>query len=255
MRLIGFKISLLAVFINTAIIYAQNVSIEISQLSIIDKHLEINYDFIKAKKNHRFEVSVEINNSNGEKINARTVSGDLGPNITIENNKKIIWDYNADGLVINEDVEVFVVAKQSTVSGTVSGAGCVFKSLLMPGLGMSSIEKGKPYWILGLIGYGTLGTAIYLNSSSNSNYNKYLNTIDVTESNNYFNKSQSQKDLSKAFAIGAIGTWSFSIIWTIIKVNQHNNSIAKNLNLRKFDIYSCVDPIGKKPLIGFKYNF
>jgi hypothetical protein len=254
-KLIGLKITLLAVFINTAILYAQNVSIEISELSIVDKHLEINYDFIKAKKNHRFEVWIDVSNSNGDKLSARTFTGDIGANLNGLGGKKIVWDYNADGLVINDEIEVFINAKQSTVASRISGGKSILQSLLMPGLGMSYIDKGKPYWLIGFVGYGTLATSIYLNSSSKNNYNKYLNTIDIEESTKYFDKSQSQKDLSRAFTIAAIGTWSFSLIWTVIKTNQHNKALTSNFKENKLKLYSNIDPLSKKPLLGVQYNF
>jgi hypothetical protein len=236
-------------------IKAQNVAIETTRLAIVDKRLEIDYNFIKVKKNQRFEVWAEINNSQGNKLDAKAFSGDVGSNLLGGSGKKIFWDYNADGLVMNDEVEVIINAKINTVAGTISGGKCFFQSTIIPGLGMSTIDKGKPYWLISVLGYGAIGTSIYLNSSSNSYYDKYKLSTDQTEATNYFNKSQSQKDLSKVFAYTAIGTWSISLIWTFIKVKQHNNSIATSNKSQRFFMYTLIEPYTKKPMLGIKYKF
>jgi hypothetical protein len=246
---------LLAFIIFSSEIKAQTVSIETTQLQIVDKKLEISYDVIKAKKTDRFEVWVEIKNAEGEKINARTLSGDIGENQLGGSDKRIIWDYNADGLVLDENVSVAVHANQSTLAGAVNTGSCILKSLVMPGLGISSIEKGKPYWLLGVVGYASLGTSIALRSSYKSNYDKYLNTSDATEASDYLQKSQSQQNTSTILMYTAIGTWSVSMIWTIIKANKRNKSLASNSWNNQFDFYTRMDPISRRPLLGFQYNF
>ncbi len=240
--------------INTRI-KAQSVSIETTNLEIVDKRLEINYDVNKTKKNNRFEVWVDITNTKGEKINARTFSGDLGPNIIGGKGKKIIWDYNADGIVLDEEVEIVVVAKMSNIVGSVSTGKCFLQSMIMPGMGISSIEKNKPFWLLGIAGYASLGSSIYLRSSYKSNYEKYLTALDQQEQTDYYNKSQSQKELSNILVYTAIGTWTVSAIWTLIRAKQHNASIASNTVYMRFKLYSAYDPVSKKPLLGLRYNF
>jgi hypothetical protein len=234
---------------------AQTVAIETTRLAIVDKRLEIDYNFLKAKKNQRFEVWVEITNSQGIKIDAKTFSGDVGTNLLGGSGKKIIWDYNTDGLVMNDEVEVIINAKITTVTGAISGGKCFFQSIIIPGLGMSTVDKGKPYWLISVLGYGAVGTSIYLNSSSKTYYDKYKLSTDQTEATNYFNKSQSQKDMSKVFAYTAIGTWSISLIWTIIKVKQHNNSMATVNKRQRFSMYTSIEPYTKKPMLGIKYKF
>jgi hypothetical protein len=246
---------LLTFIIFISEIKAQTVIIETTQLQIVDKKLEISYNFIKSKKNQRFDVWVDINNQKGIPINARTLSGDIGANLTGGAAKKIVWDYNADGLVLDEEVEVFVNSKITTVAGAVSTGKCFTRSLLMPGMGLSTIEKDKPFWIIGVVGYASLGTALYLNSSYQSTYNKYLEETDQTERKDLYDKSISQKNMSKVFLYTAIGTWSISLIWTVAKARGYNNSLTSNAAKRRFDFYTQFDPINKKPLLGIKYIF
>jgi hypothetical protein len=253
--LITFSATLLIGCIQFYNLNAQNVVIETTNLAIIDKRLEINYEILHAKKTHRFEVWVEIKNAAGEKINARTLSGNIGENQLGGNDKRIIWDYNADGLVLDEDVSVVVHGTQSTLAGAVNTGSCILKSLIMPGLGISSIEKGKPYWLLGVVGYASLGTSIALRSSYKSNYDKYLNTSDAAEASDYLNKSQSQQSTSTIMLYTAIGSWSVSMIWTIIKATRRNKSLASNNWNNHFNFYTCLDPISRKPLLGLHYEF
>lgn len=236
-------------------ILAQNPTIETTRLEIVDKRLEIAYDVLKSKKNTRLEVWVDIYNSRGEKINARTFSGDIGSNLEPGKEKIISWDYNADGLVLDEEVEVFVKAKVTTIAGTISTGKTLALSTLVPGLGISAVEKNKPFWLLGVFGYASVGSSLYLNSSYKSNYDKYLKATDSQEAQNYFTKSENQQQLSKVMAYTAIGTWSVSIIWTILRTRQHNKSIGLIQKENGFMFYSRLDPVFKKPMIGFYYTF
>jgi hypothetical protein len=254
-KLSYFKMVLaLIVALNTKLV-AQHTFIQTNKLIVVDKKLEINYDLLKAKKNQRFEVWVDVSNSKGDELEANTFSGDVGPNLVGGAGKKIYWDYNADGLVMDEDIEVVVKAKLTTIMTTVSGGKCFFQSLIIPGMGLSAVEKGKPFWIIGIIGYGALGSSLNLNSSSKSYYDKYKKTTDPVEATTFYNKSQSQGSLSNVMAYTAIGTWSLSLIWTLVKVNQHNKSITYNTFFRNMDVYSYTDPISKKPLVGLRYHF
>ncbi len=236
-------------------INAQKVSIETTNLSIIEKRLQIDFDVLKSKKSDRFEIWVDINNEAGDKIPARTFSGDVGENLLGGKDKRIIWDYNADGLALDEEVTVFVNARQSTLTGAVSTGKVFFQSVALPGWGISSIEKGKPYWLLGVIGYAALGSSIALRSSYKSNYEKYLDTNDPAEATDYYNKSQSQKNTSGILMYTAIGTWSIALIWTLAKASKNNKSVVWDHNNHKFMWYTTIDPKSKKPLLGFQYKF
>ncbi|RLD85884.1 MAG: hypothetical protein DRJ07_02125, partial [Bacteroidetes bacterium] len=89
---------------------AQSVKVETSNLEIVNNKLIIDYNFIKSKSTQRFNVWVEITKSTGEKINAQSFSGDIGDDLKGGENKQIIWDYNKDGIILNDDINVEVFA-------------------------------------------------------------------------------------------------------------------------------------------------
>ncbi|RLD66525.1 MAG: hypothetical protein DRI95_06565 [Bacteroidetes bacterium] len=235
--------------------FAQDVQIETTNLAILDKKLEISYEFVSSKKKHRFDVWLEITTVSGKKINARALAGDIGDNLPGGKDKKIIWDYNADGIVLNEEINVKVKAIVSTVVGAVNTGKVILQSVAFPGWGLSTIDPDKPYWLLGVAGYASLGTSLYLRSSYKSNYDSYLNATDSDESKDFYDKSQSQKSLSGIFAYSAIGIWSFGIIWTAIKASKKNNSLTVRNDNQKFYFFSSYDPKFKANSFTIRYKF
>ncbi|NJO90745.1 MAG: hypothetical protein HC831_18620 [Chloroflexia bacterium] len=197
---------------------------------------------------------MEISTLSGKNIEARTFNGDVGEGVTGGKDKVIIWDYNADGLVLNEELNIDVKANVSVIPGAVKPLNSLAKSLALPGLGLSAIDDGKPYWLMGVAAYASLGTSFYLYSSYKSNYDKYKETIDPEESNDLFNKSTSQKSLSKTFTYTAIGIWAVSAVWTVIKANKTNNSLTLKKQ-KQVLFYSCYDPVTKSTGFTLKLNF
>jgi len=252
---ISFIKSILIVLLFPITFYGQNVKIETTSLEVVSKKLQIQYDFIKSKKTHRFEVWVEISTLSGEKIDARTFNGDIGEGITGGKDKQIIWDYNADGIILNEEINVDLNATISTVPGAVKPIKELAKSIAFPGWGLSSIDNGKPYWLLGVVGYASLGTSIMLYSNSQKNYDKYQVTTDPNESTNLYDKSLSQNSLSQTFGYVAVGTWVISAVWTIVKATNVNGKLTANRKTKKLLFYSNYDPATKTSGFTVKYNF
>ncbi len=255
MKLSLFLLVFIISFCELTQSFAQDVQIETTNLVIVDKKLEISYEYVKSKKKHRFDVWVEITTVSGKKINARALAGDIGDNLAGGKDKKIIWDYNADGIVLNEEITVKVKAIVSTVVGAVNTGKVILQSVALPGWGLSTIDPDKPYWLLGVAGYASLGTSLYLRSSYKSNYDSYLTESDQTTSDDLLSKSESQKALSDVFAISSIGIWSVGIIWTALKANKNNSSLTSFNKNQKIQFFSSYDP--KFKTIGFtvKYKF
>jgi len=253
-------LSFLLLFVNLFNIHpdyckAQDVQIETTNLAIVDKKLEISYEFVKSKKKHRFDIWLEITTASGKEIIARALSGDIGDNLSGGKNKKIIWDYNADGIVLNEKINVKVKAMVSTFAGAVNTSKVLIQSVALPGWGLSTIEPKKPYWILGAAGYATLGASLYLRSSYKSNYNSYEKETDQATSDDLYDKIQKQKSLSSVFAISTIGIWSVGIIWTALKANKNNSSLSELNKNQKIQFFSSYDPRFKTTGFTLKYNF
>lgn len=231
----------------------QKVQVETTNLEITDNKLVIDYQFVKSKKSQRFNVWVEISTVTGRKLNASSLSGDIGDSIQGRYPKQIIWDYNADGIILKEEVKVIIYANIFDLGPSFGKS--VLLSSLVPGLGLTKMKDGGPYWLMGVAAYGALGTSLYLNHETVNNYNAYLESQDKSKSNELFNTSRNYKQMSDIMAYSAIGIWSTSIIWTIIKARKKNTSMANLYRNKKMFFYTAIDPTSKTAGFNLKFRF
>jgi hypothetical protein len=232
---------------------AQKTQVLIKSIEDLNNKLIIKYDFADSKESQRFNVTLDITSSTGQIIHANSLSGDLGNRIKGGTNKEISWDYVADGIVMNGNLNFEVIAILTSANQNIA------KSLLLstawPGLGMTRVDKKKPYWIMGIAGYGCIGASVYLNKKSNDNYTTYLNNNIDSENDNLFNKSQSLNTLSKSLAYTAIGIWGINLIWTTIIINRKNKADIGFFNNQNLLFYSVYDPVTKIKGFSLKFNF
>jgi hypothetical protein len=73
--------------------------------------LIITYDIVKAKTGETFDIWIKIVTSSGKEISPITFSGDAESGITGGQGKKIIWDVQADNVVLDEEFSVVVFAR------------------------------------------------------------------------------------------------------------------------------------------------
>ena len=242
------------------------VPAEISKpiLQIQDDNLVIGYDILKSSSRDQFRVWVEVSDSRGYILNAKTLSGDIGENVQGGKNKQIIWDYRSDN--IDPDDEIFVqvfaekisepeedLAKPVPEVQSISKGVAILQSAAFPGWGLSRIHKGKPHWIKGVAAYGCLAGSIILNQKAHTSYDQYLGSFDVTESDAFYNDAVQQDKLSKVFAYAAIGIWVADLVWVVLDSSGHNEQLrshSKGINIRTdYNIEMNV------PVIAFTYNF
>ena len=82
------------------------------QLILINDSLIIKYDIVDANPNERFDIRLEITDDTGAKINAVTLTGDIGDTIMGGINKQIIWDLSTDSIFLNTSINVELIAKK-----------------------------------------------------------------------------------------------------------------------------------------------
>lgn len=234
---------------------AQTVKIKTTNLKIENNQLVINYDFVKSKNHQRFNVWLEITKTDGATLNAVSVSGDIGSNIAGGTNKQAVWDYNKDGIILNEEINVEVIAEIVKPSSNIAPGKAILLSAIVPGLGLSKIDGGKPYWIMGIATYGTLGASYLLNKQAVTDYNSYLETNDESQSDNLFNDSKSKQQLSKTMVYTAAGFWTINMVWTIIKAKKSGTSVASVYNKKKLLLFTGIDPFAKTAGFNLKYRF
>ncbi len=137
------------------------------------------YDIRNFDNNDRFNVWIEITDSKGNPIRARSLSGDIGDEVKGGSRKEITWDPDADGVELDVGIFVQVFAEivklplemEETVESkvqekSVNTTSLVLQSLAFPGLGLTRATGGKPHWLRGVAGYGCIITSVTLNRMS-----------------------------------------------------------------------------------------
>ena len=272
-----FSIALLNFLFGHCI--AQNLH-EVSQpsLELRDNKLIIIYDIMNFNPEDKFKVWIEITDTEGNSLNVKSLSGDIGDNITGGNHKEITWDFKKDNF--NTDTEIFVevsaektapvqvaseeqipdekeqeetITEESIPGKKVSTAGILLRSALFPGLGFVKMEKSKLHLAKGAVGYACIASSVIFNRMAVSNYNSYLDSYEIENSDNYFNKSVRQDNTSEIFAYTAIGVWAAELIWVFIESRNYNNALSTYG--RRISIDPLYDPYSNTSMICFSYNF
>lgn len=231
----------------------QKVKVETTKLEIKDNKLVISYSFVKSKKNQLFDVWLSIKTETGKVINANSLSGDIGKNILGGEDKQIVWDFNKDGIILNEEVSVEVLT--DIVSAGASSGKAILLSSIVPSLGLTNLDKGNPYWLLGVATYGALGASVFLNNKAVTDYDSYKTERNKETSNTLFSNSEKNEQLSKTMAYSAAGIWAVSMVWTVIKAKKSGKSVASSFNKKKLFFHTGINPKTKIAGFSLKYRF
>ena len=146
-------------------------------------------------------------------------------------------------------------AKESNKSAQV-GTNLLL-STVCPGWGLTRLSGGKPYWLIGVAGYGCIASSYYLNRLSSSNYDKYLNSSDINntdEMDDYYNTGKKQYTASYVLALSAITIWVADLGVTWIKASKVKRSAA-SAKSGSFSVGSSYDYYSETPLISILYTF
>ena len=154
--------------------------------SVRNDSLFVTYDLDKAGKDERFDVLLKISTPSGKIITPYSLSGDVGADISGGRAKQIIWSINKDNIAINEEiaVEVFATSQGNNVK-FVSRGKAVLLSAVVPGLGLTKLNNGGPYWIMAIAVYGAAAGSYLYYSMAEQNYTKYLDARTEDERNSF----------------------------------------------------------------------
>ena len=229
---------LLLIFLHCINLNAQFTSeakITNTDFEIDEDKMIITYDIENYSANETFYINAQIFYETGEKINSKSFSGDIKGNITGGRNKTIIWDMGKDIDVlegalfveitaipeaITEKPEIEKLADSYTITGT------LIPSLVFPGYGNTRV-KHKPYWILGIAGYGSLVTSYMFNKSAASAYDKYLlEKNDDTQRFMHYDDAVADRNISLVFGTAAGVIWAADITMLILHYKKHKGQIS-----------------------------
>ncbi len=132
--------------------------------------------------------------------------------------------------------------------------GIIFQSVAVPGLGLTR-TTGKPHWIKGVAGYGSIAGSIYLNQKAIHTYNdEFLAAYEPDEAARFLKKSTRQDNFSEMLAYTAIGIWTIDFVWTIIGTSDLKKDMNKSGN-QGLSVGPGIDPVFKIPVVEFVYRF
>jgi len=253
----------------------------------------ITYDLINALPSDKFVVWLDITNSSSQRFEAKSVVGDIGNDVGGGLNKRIIWDLKGDNANIAESYIVKVRAmpqsknaiepkdnqvkkddktkvpdkktveanydpiildNQTKSAGNVNAGKIIVQSIVMPGWGLTTLNDGKPYWIMGIAGYGCIAASLLNNRNAVTNYDKYLITKDITQRESLYKDWDNQNRLSKVAAAGAAGIWVLNLIITAAQLSS-DKTTGFYQQPQKFYLGTSVEPMTKTPMVSFHINF
>lgn len=277
----------ICLFFFEPICYAQK-TLEVSdpRLELKDGKLHISYDILESEPGDRFSIDIDIEDENGNALNASSLSGDIGVVKKGGKNKRIIWDFEADQVYIDAYIYVKLKARiapgpepvikdpQEENTQEIAGedkakpegiltedartanfnrSGIIIQSLAFPGLGLSRIT-GKPHWMKGVAGYGCIAGSIVFNRLAVSNFNTIESLDRVNQVTDAFDKSVQQDNISEILAYAAIGIWITDFIWTLVGTSDLKSASYDNQS-KGLSIKSNIDPLSNIAMVGLRYRF
>jgi len=244
------------------------IKISSPELELVDNLMHISFD-IESSDNDEFRVWIEATDSEGQVLNAATLSGDIGDNIKGGGSKKIIWDIVADGVDLSEGVYIQIFAERENAAAIrepepdveeateiideqkdikdISGGGALIRSAILPGWGMTYATGKKVHLLKGVISYGCLGASVLYNRKGIDSYNSYLDAVDIEERETLFNNSVKEDRLSEAMAYAAIGVWVVDMVWTAVG--------ASNAKRNGLSLDARIDSMTGTTMLAFSVRF
>ncbi|MCD4820069.1 MAG: hypothetical protein K8S23_15405 [Candidatus Cloacimonetes bacterium] len=120
----------------------------------------------------------------------------------------------------------------------------VIKSAIMPGWGHFSAKNYIKGQILLATEIALFGTSLYYYDQASEYYDKYKKATNITDINNYYEKTRSPLRLSREFLSFGILIWIYTIYDTLIVTESYNRELWENLIIEYHDKKLKVTPTG-----------
>lgn len=232
--------------------YSQSqITVSTPEMTLNENNLEIQFDILNSTPEQKFDVRIEITDSEGKRIQSRSLSGDIGDRITGGRDKVINWNLTADKITMDAGLFFQVLAelsREANAKPELTRKNIILQSLPFPGLGLSKQNPGKPHWLRGVAGYSCVAGSIAFISLSTINENKQ----DLGQE--YYDKSIQQWHVSQGMIYTAIGVWATDLIWNIVATKDLKNE-SSFYPSKGISIHPSYHPETRSPLVGFTYNF
>lgn len=242
----------LLLLISTSCLAQANPKITIIKLTNEDGKIYIDYSILYSSPEQLFEITLDVRTSNGTPIQTLTTSGDIGTNIKGGLNKQIIWDYEQDGVFLNEDVSVQIISNLKVDPNYYSTTKLIFASTLLPGKGVTMLDRSKSYLTWTIAGYGLVGSSVGSYFLSKSSYTDFSNATLQTERDFYYSKYQKQTLISGISALSAVGIWGVNYFRLFATKNRIKYLSQTTVN---WQITPTFEYLSRTNMITFFYTF
>lgn len=197
----------------------KNVKIDKVDLLFKDDKIIIPYSIVNSAPKDNYVVWVDIYNEKNEKINAKTLTGDIN-SVIGPGEKLICWDLKTDGLILDDRIYAKVSAK---LIPTASISKALLRSTAYPGWGDYQYKHDKPFWIKGALGYSLIGASTIMNIKAVNSYKNYKNSGLPSSQDPSFKDAKRQQALSALFATTAVVVWAWDYITVVAKSKKNKN--------------------------------
>ena len=244
---------LLAIFFTAGTVCSAQPGSTITNptLELRDNQIHIIYDILNSDSTDLYNIRLEITDSAGQVLDAHTLSGDIGTQVPGGEEKRIIWNFQADNIHIDGDfyIQIYAVGDRKQYTRT----SLVLQSLALPGLGLTRV-RGTPHWIRGVAGYGCIAGSVIMNRAAISTYEDYKDPGSAENAGSLLEQATRQDQISEVLAFAAIGIWVTDLVWTFIGTSDMKNrgSVSERKGLSVGPGYK---PDLQMPMLTFRYRF
>lgn len=245
-------LSIILTLVSIIIFAQENPKISITKLTNQDGKIYVDYSILYSAPEQLFEIILDVKTSNGTPIQTLTTSGDIGTNIKGGSNKQIIWDYEQDGVFLNEDVSVQIISNLKVDPNYYSTSKLIFASTLLPGKGVTMLDRSKSYLTWTIAGYGLAGASVGSYFLSKSSYTDFSNATLQTERDFYYSKYQIQTLISGISALSAVGIWGVNYFRLFATKNRIKYLSQTTVN---WQITPTFEYLSRTNMITFFYKF
>lgn len=232
------------------------IKISTPEVSYLNGVLSIRYDIAGCGSNDFVNIRLVILNSKGDTLRPTYITGDLGSRVSCGFGKKIEWNMQRDGILIDEEIEVLVTGRpvvqetpvytlQATDKG-LSRGNVILSSVFVPGLGQAKASGKKGALVMSGLFYGLAGSSAYFYSQKVKYYNDYQ-TASGTLRDELFEKSETNFNNSRYALIGAAGIWAVNFVWAAAVPIRESGTGKTSVNMLTVP--------GKGYMIAFRKTF
>lgn len=233
-------------------------------------NLIITYDIEKAKTGESFIVSVNVTTKSGNKINAYSLTGDVGKGVFGGKYKRITWDLVKDNVYLDDEIQIEVflqsekdanskivekepkpTIKTQSSAKKVSVGGALIKSLVFPGWGNRYVKDGGAYWLMGVLAYGAVGGAVYFNNQAYNAYEDYKVEENADERDQFYKDAEDFQGKQKTLMYAAAAIWTVDLIWTGLQAGNANRKARTS----KISMGYYYNPAARQPMVSLSYRF